>query len=119
LGGAIGVGEGNAIEAAPVVGGMVVDRGSMTGATSDVPALELSGLHKELGDKTAADHVNLVVPAGSLFGLVGPNGAGKSTTLAMSVGLLRPDYGRAFVFGRDVWREPDAATAGQWSCPAT
>ena len=98
---------------------MVVDRGSMTGATSDVPALELSGLHKELGDKTAADHVNLVVPAGSLFGLVGPNGAGKSTTLAMSVGLLRPDDGRAFVFGRDVWREPDAATAGQWSCPAT
>jgi len=54
----------------------------------------------------AVSHVDLVVPQGSFFGLVGPNGAGKTTTLSMAVGLLRPDAGRALVFGRDVWREP-------------
>ncbi|MEJ7724460.1 MAG: hypothetical protein WKF64_09155 [Ilumatobacteraceae bacterium] len=65
----------------------------MTGATSDVPALELSGLHKEFGDKTAADHVDLVVPAGSLFGLVGPNGAGRQlrTSVRLWSGRVRHD----------------------------
>jgi ABC-2 type transport system ATP-binding protein len=69
-------------------------------------ALNISGLRKAFGSKVAVDHVDLVVPQGSFFGLVGPNGAGKTTTLSMAVGLLRPDAGRAAVFGHDVWREP-------------
>ncbi|MEV0714403.1 ABC transporter ATP-binding protein [Asanoa sp. NPDC050611] len=72
-------------------------------------ALRLSGLTKRFGDKLAADAVDLTVPAGSFFGLVGPNGAGKTTALSMAVGLLRPDSGRAEIFGTDVWREPTAA----------
>ncbi len=50
--------------------------------------------------------VDLVVPAGSFYGLVGPNGAGKTTTLSMATGLLRPDAGRATVDGVDVWADP-------------
>jgi ABC-2 type transport system ATP-binding protein len=72
-------------------------------------ALRLAGLTKRFGDKLAADAVDLTVPAGSFFGLVGPNGAGKTTALSMAVGLLRPDAGRAEIFGTDVWREPTAA----------
>jgi ABC-2 type transport system ATP-binding protein len=37
---------------------------------------------------------------------VGPNGAGKTTTLSMATGLLRPDFGTAFVHGIDVWAHP-------------
>lgn len=70
------------------------------------PALRLIGLSKAYGDKRAVDHVDLEVPGGSFFGLVGPNGAGKTTSLSMAVGLLRPDSGRAEIFGVDVWADP-------------
>ncbi|MBE1574675.1 ABC transporter ATP-binding protein [Amycolatopsis roodepoortensis] len=75
------------------------------------PALRLDGLTKAFSGKTAADHVGLTVPPGSLTGLVGPNGAGKTTSLAMAVGLLRPDSGTALVHGVDVWAEPATAKA--------
>jgi ABC-2 type transport system ATP-binding protein len=54
------------------------------------PALELAGLVKRFGETTAVDHIDLVVPRGSFFGLVGPNGAGKTTTLSMAVGCYAP-----------------------------
>ena len=66
------------------------------------PALQLTGLVKRFGETTAVDHIDLVVPRGSFFGLVGPNGAGKTTSLSMAVGLLRPDGGSARIFGVDV-----------------
>lgn len=73
------------------------------------PALALRGLAKRFGEKVAVNGIDLDVPAGSFYGLVGPNGAGKTTTLSMATGLLRPDYGQAWVDGVDVWREPLAA----------
>jgi ABC-2 type transport system ATP-binding protein len=76
-----------------------------------VAALEFAGLTKRFGENVAVDHIDLVVPPGSFFGLVGPNGAGKTTSLSMAVGLLRPDSGTAAIFGRDVWADPVAAKA--------
>jgi ABC-2 type transport system ATP-binding protein len=78
---------------------------------NDVAALEFDGLCKRFGDHVAVDHIDLVVPAGSFFGLVGPNGAGKTTSLSMAVGLLRPDGGAVRIFGHDVWADPVAAKA--------
>lgn len=78
-----------------------------TPATSDSrPALQLQGLVKAFGGKTAVAGLDLTVPAGSFYGLVGPNGAGKTTTLSMATGLLRPDAGTALVHGVDVWARP-------------
>ncbi len=74
--------------------------------TQLVPALQLAGLVKRFGDKTAVGGVDLFVPSGSFYGLVGPNGAGKTTTLSMATGLLRPDAGTAWVHGVDVWADP-------------
>ncbi|GAA4958855.1 ABC transporter ATP-binding protein [Actinoplanes utahensis] len=74
-------------------------------------ALELTGLVKRFGPKTAVHDVTLSVPAGSFYGLVGPNGAGKTTSLSMAVGLLRPDAGHARIFGVDVWADPVRARA--------
>ena len=71
-----------------------------------VPALSLRGLAKRFGDKIAVDGLSLDVPAGSFYGIVGPNGAGKTTTLSMATGLLRPEFGTAFVHGVDVWTHP-------------
>ena len=76
---------------------------------NDTAALEFDGLFKRFGDHVAVDHIDLIVPAGSFFGLVGPNGAGKTTSLSMAVGLLRPDGGTVRIFGHDVWADPVAA----------
>jgi len=74
--------------------------------TAGQPALSLRGLVKRFDAKVAVAGVDLDVPSGSFYGLLGPNGAGKTTTLSMSVGLLRPDAGAAFVLGHNVWADP-------------
>lgn len=76
-----------------------------------LPAVQIQGLTKSFGDKTAVAGLDLVVPQGSFFGLVGPNGAGKSSTLKMCTGLLRPDSGLVEVEGFDVWRDPKVVKA--------
>jgi len=68
-------------------------------------AVEAHGLVKDFGDNRAVDHVDLTLPTSSVYGVLGPNGAGKTTTIRMLATLLRPDAGRASVFGHDVVRE--------------
>jgi ABC-2 type transport system ATP-binding protein len=72
-------------------------------------ALQLRGLSKRFGAKTAVDHMDLSVRPGELYALLGPNGAGKSTTLRMAVGLLKPDAGSISIFGVDALADPAAA----------
>ena len=80
-----------------------------TTPSGPTPALRLTGLVKAFGSTLAVDHLDLVVPSGSFFGLVGPNGAGKTTTLSMATGLLRPDAGQVMLHDIDVWSDPVAA----------
>ncbi|HTL84333.1 MAG TPA: ABC transporter ATP-binding protein [Acidimicrobiia bacterium] len=80
-----------------------------TSVSDSWPALTTRGLRKTFGPKVAVEHVDLDVAPGSFFGIVGPNGAGKTTTLRMATGLLRPDAGRVWVDGIDVWADPIAA----------
>lgn len=69
-------------------------------------AIAIRGLAKRFGEKIAVNGISLDVPAGSFYGLVGPNGAGKTTAMSMATGLLRPDHGRVWIHGTDVWEEP-------------
>jgi ABC-2 type transport system ATP-binding protein len=64
-------------------------------------AIVCHGLVKRYGNITALDHLDLEVPAGSLFGFLGPNGAGKTTTIRLLAGLAWPTSGRAIVAGID------------------
>ena len=61
------------------------------------------------GVVVAADHLNLHIAAGEIFGLIGPNGAGKTTTLKMVSGLLVPTTGLVTVHGIDVEQQPEEA----------
>lgn len=61
---------------------------------------------KHYGDFVALDHVDFVVPAGSLTALLGPSGSGKSTLLRTIAGLDRPDSGAVAINGRDVTSVP-------------
>jgi heme exporter protein A len=66
------------------------------------PAIELEGLGRRFGERTALRDVTLTVPAGATLVVLGPNGAGKSTLLRVLAGLLRPHAGSARVLGREL-----------------
>ena len=61
--------------------------------------IEISGLTKKYGDKTAVNNLNLSINQGEVFGLLGPNGAGKTTTILMLLGLTEPTSGMAEIDG--------------------
>ncbi|MEW2354614.1 ABC transporter ATP-binding protein [Spirillospora sp. NPDC029432] len=63
--------------------------------------IEISGLTKRYGRKTAVRDLSFTVHPGQVTGFLGPNGAGKSTTMRMIVGLDRPTSGTATVNGRE------------------
>ena len=68
--------------------------------------LDIEGLTKRFGAKTAVDHVSFSADSGEVLGFLGPNGAGKTTTMRMIVGFLTPSAGRAVVCGHDVAVDP-------------
>ena len=61
----------------------------------------LAGAVKRYGSLTALDGVDLMLHRGELLAVLGPNGAGKSTSISLLLGLIRPDAGRAELFGMD------------------
>jgi len=69
-------------------------------------AIEAHGLTKRYDKLLAVDHVDLAVPAGSIFGLLGPNGAGKTTIIKVLTGLSDITEGTAKVAGFDVHQDP-------------
>jgi len=69
------------------------------------PAVEITGLVKRYGPKTAVDGLNLKMDRGRLVALLGPNGAGKTTTVEICEGFLRPDSGTVRVLGLDPIRD--------------
>jgi sulfate transport system ATP-binding protein len=69
-------------------------------------AIVVRDAFKHYGDFVALDHVDFVVPAGSLTALLGPSGSGKSTLLRTIAGLDQPDTGTITINGQDVTRVP-------------
>ncbi|MBI4892245.1 MAG: ATP-binding cassette domain-containing protein [Acidobacteria bacterium] len=59
------------------------------------------GLTRFFDSRAAVDSLDVVVPAGSVYGFLGPNGAGKTTTIRMLLGLLRPSAGSLSLFGKE------------------
>jgi ABC-2 type transport system ATP-binding protein len=88
-------------------------------ATTSMPAIEVSGLHKKYlshrgtfrrtrVENIALAGIDLAIQRGELFGLLGPNGAGKTTATKILTTLLLPDAGTARVLGLDVVKQTDA-----------
>jgi len=69
-------------------------------------AIIMRDVFKHYGDFVALDHVDFVVPSGSLTALLGPSGSGKSTLLRTIAGLDQPDSGTVTINGRDVTHVP-------------
>jgi heme exporter protein A len=68
------------------------------------PAIELRGLTRHFGERTALRQVSVRVPAGTTLAVLGRNGAGKSTLLRILSTLLRPHAGEVLVFAEPLPR---------------
>jgi phosphonate transport system ATP-binding protein len=64
--------------------------------------LEINGLTKRFGGKTAVDTVTLSIPRGQMVGVIGRSGAGKSTLLRMINRLAEPTGGAIMVGSTDI-----------------
>ena len=73
------------------------------------PAIEVSGLTKRFGERTALDGIDLQVPRGCAFGFLGPNGAGKTTIIRTLLGLTHATAGSMHLLGHPVPAERSQA----------
>jgi ABC-type multidrug transport system ATPase subunit len=68
------------------------------------PAIELRGLTRHFGERTALRDVSGEIPAGATLAVLGRNGAGKSTLLRILATLLRPHGGEVELLGEQLPR---------------
>ncbi len=68
------------------------------------PVVELRGLTRRFGERTALREVSLSLAAGATLAVLGHNGAGKSTLLRILATLLRPHAGEVALFGESLPR---------------
>ena len=71
-------------------------------ASQNTLAIDVTGLVKRFGNKTAVDGVDIQMPRGQVWGFLGPNGSGKTTTIRMICGLLTADEGHGTCLGYDI-----------------
>jgi ABC-2 type transport system ATP-binding protein len=62
--------------------------------------IEVRGLVKRYGTKTAVNDLSFDVEPGHVTGFLGPNGAGKTTTMRLILGLDYPDAGMVKIDGK-------------------
>ena len=80
--------------------------------------IRTEGLTKTYGRRgRGIEGVDLEVREGEVFGFLGPNGAGKTTTIRTLLGFLSPTGGRAWILGRDAFRESVKIRAGVGNLP--
>ena len=69
------------------------------------PVLTARGLTKRYGGVMAADHIDLNIEKGQIYGLVGRNGAGKTTIIRMITAQSTPTEGELALFGAHTPRD--------------
>lgn len=79
--------------------------------TERVMAIQTHGLTRVFRGGQGVHQLDLEVPEGAIYGFLGPNGAGKTTTIRLLLGLLRPEAGEAWLFGRRLVRADREALA--------
>ncbi|MBE6532949.1 MAG: energy-coupling factor transporter ATPase [Ruminococcaceae bacterium] len=57
-------------------------------------------------EKVALDNVSVSFKKGRITGLIGHTGSGKSTLVNLLNGLYKPEEGRVYLDGEDIWEKP-------------
>ncbi len=62
-------------------------------------------------ETAALQHISVGFEKGKITGLIGHTGSGKSTLVQLLNGLIRPESGRVFLDGVDIWEKPKEITS--------
>jgi phospholipid/cholesterol/gamma-HCH transport system ATP-binding protein len=68
----------------------------------------INDLYKAFGGFEVMRGLDLAIPSKAITTVLGPSGTGKSVLLKHIMGLLKPDYGKVNVFGKNLWELSDA-----------
>ena len=68
------------------------------------PIIQFNNVFKTFGEKQVLKGVNLSIFQGEVTALIGKSGVGKSVLLKHMIGLLEPDSGEIFLYGRPLSR---------------
>lgn len=75
------------------------------GSGPTAPAVEAPVVMRDVsvrfGDVQAVDSISMIVPQGTILGVIGPSGAGKTTTIRILTGAVHPTTGHVRVLGDD------------------
>jgi ribosome-dependent ATPase len=71
----------------------MTDHSKVSEPTQAASVVKISKVTHRYGDNFALDDINLVLPAGSMVGLIGPDGVGKSSLLALIAGARAVQQG--------------------------
>ncbi|MBN2879728.1 MAG: ATP-binding cassette domain-containing protein [Clostridia bacterium] len=67
--------------------------------------IQINGIVKRFGEKTAVDNVSFTARGGKAFGLLGRNGAGKTTTMRMIMDVFKADEGTITIDNQKIDRK--------------
>lgn len=69
-----------------------------------MPYLKVQGLCKKYGKKVILNNISFELYPSDILGIIGPNGAGKSTLLYILLGIVSPDLGEIYYFGKEFFQ---------------
>jgi len=75
----------------------------------DIPVIEIKNLNKSFGDNHVLRNFNIDLYKGENLAVVGKSGSGKSVLIKCIIGLMKPDSGTIYMFGKNI---PDLDNAG-------
>ncbi|MEZ0344320.1 MAG: ABC transporter ATP-binding protein [Caldimicrobium sp.] len=67
--------------------------------------LKVKGIYKIFGKKEVLKNISFELSSGEILGIIGPNGAGKSTLLYILLGIITPEKGEIYYFGKNFFHE--------------
>ena len=68
--------------------------------------IDINGVSKRFGEKTALDNINLYVRKGEFMTILGPSGCGKTTLLRLLAGFETATEGEIKIGGQDITETP-------------
>lgn len=70
------------------------------------PIIEVKGVSKFFGEKTALEHINLSIKKGEFVTILGPSGCGKTTLLRLIAGFQTASEGVICIAGKEITQTP-------------
>ena len=67
--------------------------------------LQADGIEKAYRKRIILQNISFELREGEILGVAGENGAGKSTLLSLLATIQKPQAGKVYFYGKDVFKE--------------